>query len=223
MTKPIPSYEKAYREICGVLNIAPAKLGTIKEVKDATAVIVPNEVFTWPDIKKLAVKFGKKQPYETYVYDDLYEKYSSEQLSGKVDGDKNYRVVYIPKKYNVEADTVANQLKANPSGHVPSVLEAICFWYALRATGETLDFDSTYIRHFDLPQQRVGSWLLVPDSYVGDVGQPDLGYSVAERDDGGRLAVGENSTLAPSTPGAPLDFVIETVTVNGRTYKLVVE
>jgi hypothetical protein len=56
------------------------------------------------------------------------------------------------------------------SARVPSLLDAVTYWYTLRAQGDKLDdssaFDKTYIRHFDLEPQTVGGWQFVPCSYV---------------------------------------------------------
>lgn len=197
---------KAYKEVCKVLGINPANITkVIPDMPGATTVIVPNDIFEWAQIKKLAVAFGEDQPYPTYTYDDLYSQYTPQQLSGKTtDAPTEYRVVYIPKEWNVKADTAENQAKAHKVEHVPSVLEAICFWYALRASKQSLDFDSTYIRHFDLPAKRLGGWLRVPSSFVSAGGGPDLNVSYAESDNGARLAVGEN--LKFDAPAEPLDL-----------------
>lgn len=204
--------ERTYIKVCKILGVKPAKVdSTIEQLPDATLVIVPDKVFTWAKIKKLAVEFGKDQPYETYIYEDLYKLYSAEQLSGKATG-SDYRYLFIPKKFNVKSDTVDNQRNANTDKHVPSVLEAICYWYTLREQGEELNFDTTYIRHFDLPEKRFGGWLSVPSSYVYDVGEPNLYGSDAERGSNARLAVGEkleplssSSPLVPSSvPNSPL-------------------
>jgi hypothetical protein len=64
---------------------------------------------------------------------------------------------------------------------VPSVLEAITYWYALGAKyGSVADFNKTYIRHFDLRPVRIDSWPYVPGSYVDDDGEPGLGSSNAD-------------------------------------------
>ena len=77
---------------------------------------------------------------------------------------------------------------------VPSLLDAITYWYSLRAGGDKLAdssaFDKTYIRHFDLEPKTVGRWSLVPGSCVDDVGGPRVGYSGAGDQDDVRVAVG---------------------------------
>lgn len=77
---------------------------------------------------------------------------------------------------------------------VPSVLEAVTYWYSLRAQGDKLDdrsaYDKTYIRHFDLEPKTVGRWQFVPYSYVGSGGEPGLYDSDAGDDNSVRLAVG---------------------------------
>ncbi len=70
---------KTYKEVCKILGVKPEKVNITEETpENTTLVIVPDQVFTWSKIKKLAVEFGKKQPYETYIYEDLYKLYSAE-------------------------------------------------------------------------------------------------------------------------------------------------
>jgi hypothetical protein len=77
---------------------------------------------------------------------------------------------------------------------VPSLLDAVTYWYALRAQGDKLDdssaFDKTYIRHFDLEPKTVDRWPGVPDSYVEFGGRPFLRDSLTVRELEARLAVG---------------------------------
>jgi hypothetical protein len=79
--------------------------------------------------------------------------------------------------------------------HVPSVLEAVTYWYSLRAQGDALDddnaFDKTFIGHFDLESTEVGpnSWLVVPGSGVNR-GGVYLGRSLTEAERVSRLAAG---------------------------------
>ena len=162
----------------------------------------PNVLATPEQIISLAKNFGQEQPHETYVYDELYGQYSAEELSGPLVIDANVKLSLIPsasdKKLYGDVQrqraTFQDQRNANPSLRVPSVLEAITYWQTLRASGDKLDdygaFDKTYIRHFDLPEQRFGDWSCVPFSYVSYDGKPDLYYSDAENDHYGRLAVG---------------------------------
>lgn len=75
---------------------------------------------------------------------------------------------------------------------VPSVLDALTFWYTLRARGDKLNDSSslnkTYIRHFNLSAKKLATWLYVPNSYVSDGGKPRLNRSSADGD--ARVAVG---------------------------------
>jgi len=77
---------------------------------------------------------------------------------------------------------------------VPSLLDAVTYWYSLRAQGDKLDdssaFNKTYTRHFDLEPKAVGGWPGVPRSCVSYDGWPGLYYSFAERGNAARLAVG---------------------------------
>jgi hypothetical protein len=106
----------------------------------------------------------------------------------------------IPSSYNIDYGTVKEQKEQlmtlqekTPSLRVPSVLEAVSYWFRLRPDkhkplkGSGMG-DKTYIRHFDLPDRSDGGWLYVPRSVVVDDGEPRLGRSGG--DDRGRVAVG---------------------------------
>ena len=168
-----------------------------------TLVATPNVLASSKEIIKVARAFGENQPYGTYVYDSLYNKYSAEQLSGtNPDNGNSVQFSLIPSAFTPEmSGTVVGQraklekLQAdNPDLKVPSVLEGITFWHTLRAQGNSLDsgavFDRTYIRHFDLPEQRIDDWTYVPYSYVDDDGEPYLYSSYVQYDRYGRVAVG---------------------------------
>lgn len=161
----------------------------------------PNVIADWQTLQAVAIQFGERQPYETYVYDELYRHYSAEELSGeKTDGKLRFSIMpsgYTRRLGRSPAETQLaslQQIQAEQprlSARVPSVLEAITYWHALRAkNGSVSGFDKTYIRHFDLKPVRLGSWLRVPDSFVYDVGKPHLDYSYAEGEDDGRVLVG---------------------------------
>jgi hypothetical protein len=166
----------------------------------------PNVLASEEQIVALAEAFGKDQPYKTYVYDDMYrhDRYDTETWSGQR-GSAAVRFSLMPSKYDEELgyDTVeaqqrglqarqAKQPKLNH--HVPSLLDAVTYWYALRARGDKLDdssaFDKTYVRHFNLEPQRLDRWLCVPYSFVNDRGEPSLRSSDADCDHYGRVAVG---------------------------------
>lgn len=186
------------------LDYVKAAMETDPEVR-FTLVATPNVPVTPKDITKIAKTFGQGQPYETYVWEEVYGKYTAEQLSG-TDSSNGNSVVFslIPSKYTPKMNgTVPEQrtklakLQAdNPELglKVPSVLESITHMQTLRAGGKRLvgntTFDETYIRHFDLPEQRLGGWLDVPDSFVNDDGQPGLDFSGVQRGSGGRVSVG---------------------------------
>lgn len=197
---------EAYKTVCKHLGVKPAEITEVYPEKDGhSLVIVPDQVFGYKKLIKLAQAFGKDQPYETWVYEKLYKLYSSTALSGNPTG-KAYRALYIPHKDNVKSDTVANQKRDNP-GHVPSVLEAIAYWYTLREAGESLDLEKTYIRHFDLEPKAIVGWSRVPFSYVNYVGKPYLGIALAVYEDKARLAVGvEASVLESSALPSAISF-----------------
>jgi hypothetical protein len=168
-----------------------------------TLVATPNVLANSKDVTKAAKAFGENQPYSTYVWDELYGKYSAEQLSG-TDPSNGKAVAFslIPSTYTPEmGGTVVEQrakfakLQAdNPDLKVPTVLDAVTYWQTLRAQGyqlrDNFTFDRTYIRHFDLPEQRVGRWSVVPYSCVYDDGRPYLDLSDAGGRYDARVAVG---------------------------------
>lgn len=168
-----------------------------------TLVATPNVTATKDEVIGVAREFGKDQPYETYVYDEIYGRYTPEQLSG-TNPENGNSVVFslVPSKFSPELDgsvaqqreTLAKMQADNPDLRVPSVLEDVAHWQTLRAQGDSLTtgdvFDRTYVRHFDLPEQRIGGWDDVPGSCVDDGGKPGLSDSRAGRDRYGRVAVG---------------------------------
>lgn len=198
--KLMHSSVKAYQEVCKILGVKPVKITEeFRDVDGVSLVIVPDEAFDYKQLFKLAEEFGKEQPCKTYIYEDLYKLYSAEELSGEPTG-KSYRSLYIPHKYNVKPAT-AEQQKKYYLGHVPTVLEAITYWFVLRGSDTALSFDNTYIRHFNLEPKQLGGWLGVPSSCVGYDGKPYLYNSAAEDDGDARVAVG--SDLKPATSLEP--------------------
>lgn len=169
-------------------------------------VATPNVEATEKQIVALAEAFGKDQPYETYVYDELYRKgrYTGREFSGN-GGSDPVRLSLIPSRRDavLSGKTVETQVrmlreqqtgKPNLNLRVPSVLDAVTYWYTLRAQGDKLAdssaFDKTYIRHFDLEPKAVAGWSFVPYSYVLYGGTPSLYRSGVEDDDGARVSVG---------------------------------
>lgn len=160
---------------------------------------VSNEVLPFKDIKKAAVKFGEDQPYETFVYDPLYEKYSDQDLSG----------TYSTRGKSLTFSLTSNVLDPSWNGNVSeqrskfapanrensglvvlSPYQAVGRWFTMRAQGRTLDFNSTYVRHFNLDPKSIGGSLCVPNSYVAGYGKPYLYNSNARGGNYGRVSVG---------------------------------
>lgn len=171
-----------------------------------TLVATPNVEADGAQIVALAKAFGKDQPFETSVDDDPYRRghYTGQEWSGNR-GAVPIRLSLIPNRFDVEmgygrVDAQVEQLRERRAKQpqlgvrVPSVLEAVTYWYGLRAQGDKLDDDSafnkTYICHFDLESKPGGVVQVVPDSCVYDGGGPLLGKSYADGDYAVRLAVG---------------------------------
>lgn len=168
-------------------------------------VATPNALADWKQLRRIAKQFGMDQPYyDTYVYDKLYSQYSAHELSG-MPTDDVLRFSLIPSRsskrlgsapVDYQRWTLSKMQAEQPQLNlkVPSVLDAITFWLTLRARGDALadetTFKKTYIRHFDLPEKRLGDWSAVPYSYVNAVGGPGLSDSDVGNDGGARVAVG---------------------------------
>ncbi len=169
-------------------------------------VATPNVEASEAQVVALAEAFGKGQPYTTYVYDDIYRRghYTDQEWSGNK-GAAPIRLSLIPSRFDGEmgygrVDTQVEQLRERRAKQpeldvrVPSVLEAVTYWYSLRAQGDKLDdnsaYDKTYIRHIDLRWKTVGGRPVVPSSYVNAGGEPGLDGSDAGGELDVRLAVG---------------------------------
>lgn len=192
--------------------LTPERLDTVNAIKEAqpevsfTLVATPNVPMSAGDIKKVAERFGRNQPYSTYTWDDLYNRYTAGQLSGTDDfGTDAFTPVHfslIPSELTPELanKTVKEQRTAlaelqaeHPSLTVPSVLDAVTYWETLRQSGPVSGngtSDKTDIRHFDLEEQSVGGWLRVPFSFVYDGGEAFLDGARAGGRGDARVAVG---------------------------------
>ena len=194
--------DKEWQE-SGVYDYLVEKLITDGAIFNLVA--TPNIEVSEAQIAGLAEDFGKDQPYETHVYDDLYHMghYSSQEWSGNK-GTGPIRLSLIPSRFDSEmgygrVDAQVEQLRERRAKQpeldvrVPSVLEAVTYWHSLRAQGDKLDnsaYEKTYIRHFDLRPKMVVGWQFVLYSCVSNVGRPCLHGSDAGIDDVVRLAVG---------------------------------
>jgi len=185
------------------------KLDYINEAMEAdptltfTLVATPNVLADSKDIVKAAKAFGDDQPYETYVWDKIYGKYTAQKLSG-TDPDNGNSVSFslIPSNFTPEMEgTVADQRdklaklqEDNPDLKVPSVLDAVTYWSTLRAESGQLTgygiFDKTYIRHFDLDEQPIDNWSYLPYFFVRGYGEAYLDGSYAGVGNDGRVSVG---------------------------------
>ena len=168
-----------------------------------TLVATPNIPVAAQELSQVAKEFGKNQPYSTDVYSPMYDCYTPLQLSGADPGsDKAFMFSLIPNKFTADMYGTAIEQRAklaklqveNPFLRVPSVFEDLTFWNTLRAQGDALNsgnvFDRTYIRHFDLTEQKLDGRWFVPGSFVNGSGRPDLYYSGAQDGSSARVLVG---------------------------------
>ncbi|RTK94676.1 hypothetical protein EKI60_02090 [Candidatus Saccharibacteria bacterium] len=146
----------------------------------------PNVTASWQTLRAMATKFGESQPYETYIYEELYSQYTAEELSGQPTGGAlrfsimpsgdTKQLGYAPVNDQLTALRRMQADQPRLNARVPSVLDALTFWQTLRARGDALVgsgvFEKTIIRHFDLAAKRLGGWSDVPYSFVLDDGRP---------------------------------------------------
>lgn len=176
----------------------------VKEgVRHTLVPLMPSTVTSESEIMALAEKFGENQPHPTYVYDEMYRKnqYTDKEWSGK-SGSQSVDFALMPSGYDPElgrrpaaeqATIWKNMQRDKPhlNYQIPSLRQAVSYWYALRAKGDTLNFDTTYTRHnLDLEAKRFGGGSSVPSSCVSDDGKPLLFRSSASNGGDARLLVG---------------------------------
>jgi hypothetical protein len=168
-----------------------------------TLVASPNATVNAAEIAAIAREFGKAQPHATYVWDQLLSLYSPELLSG-TDPTNGSTVAFslIPSKMDErlygtvhqQREVLADMRAAMPALHVPSVLESVVYWQTLRSSEERLAdstaFDFTYMRHFDLPAQRIGDFRGIPSSCGGGGAGPSVSYSRVGVGGPARVAIG---------------------------------
>jgi len=173
-------------------------------------VVTPIIEATPEQIVSLAEEFGKKQTKATYIENSLYRPglYSGKDLcavgeqSGAI-GNNSVKLSLIPSKFDKQLypKSVSRQKKAlelkqddqpQLNFQVPSLIESVSYWYALRAGGNPMDdntHDITSIQHFNLDPKSLYGRLCVPVSSVYN-GRASL--SSANINDSGRtrLSVG---------------------------------
>lgn len=191
----------------GVYDYIVEKL--ITDGAQFTLVATPQVEVSEVQIVALAEAFGKDQPHPTHVSYDLYR--SGQYTGGEWSGNKGtdttpVRFSLIPSRYDTEmgytkVNAQVEQLREYRAKRpeldlrVPSLLDAVTYWYSLRAQGDKLTGDGAYykthIRHFDLePNTLIFGLESVPRSYVDSDGGPTLRYSFADQEEHVRLAVG---------------------------------
>ncbi len=175
---------------------------------DISLVAMPNTQVTLEDLAFLARNFGQTEipPAETYVFQEFWEKFSSQELSGPqdfqtIDGIiSNVRLSLIPCAMSIDLRGTVEQQKqklqviqfTQPNIQVPSPLDSVVNWYALRSRGvEGELFNMTCVRHFNIGPKETGySVVGVPDSFADNQRNSHLDYSNINYERGGRVAVG---------------------------------
>ena len=166
-------------------------------------VATPNRLVSSSDLKEMAKQFGVDKPYRAFIANELYDQYTPEELSGSFSDDSPIRFILIPNKFpKYYTGTTKEQRHEllrlqieKPFLRIPSVVEAVAYWYALQSQGEILvgpgTYEKTYIRHFDLPERRNHTNLFVPYTFIGNTGSPHLHESfVRNYGSSARIAVG---------------------------------
>ena len=201
---------KTYKQICKILGVKPANITEgFQAVPGASLVIVPDEVFTVDKLEKLAVAFGKYQLISTYFDKDFISKYQATELCGVPTG-KAYRSIYIPHEANIPTMTYAQYHKQKFDTKIPTLLESIVYWFVLRESGETLNWNSTYTRFYDL-EPSDGCF---PGAVVGDDGEAVVGLSFVRTDAVSRRAVGPQSLSSPDFLSSATDLQENTKALN---------
>lgn len=174
---------------------------------DITLVTTPNILIASEELISLARNFGQTEtpPTETYVYEEFWERFSPQELSGPQSSKiisgitPRFRFSLIPSAMGADLRGAPEQQKqkfqtiqsTQPNIQVPSPLDAVSSWYALRAKGSLNDeiYYKTCVCHFDIEPKTVGGWsVAVPHTFVSNHGGPHFDCSSVER--GGRVAVG---------------------------------
>lgn len=155
---------------------------------DLTLVATPNVSAGAREICAAARSFGQGQPALTYAWDELYGRYTPQQLSGtKPDSDTSVSFSLFPSTYTPRMEGTVLELRdrlmsiqtLTPHLKVPSVLSSLAYFETLRARGCSFDGatpEETSVCHFDLPSQRMGDWGRLPSTVIAPNGQLLLGY-----------------------------------------------
>jgi hypothetical protein len=178
----------------------------IKNGSRFNLVATPNITASEAQIIALAEKFGKDQPRYTSVNRNLYLKqpYSSRDWSGDT-GTAPIRLSLMPnhsdsqlgyKSASEQIQLLRERQTKQPElqARVPSLLDAVTYWYSLRAHGDTLNdtsaYDKTNIRHFDLGPIKVDGMSVTPSSVITRLGQATLNCLSTSAGFAARVAVG---------------------------------
>jgi len=187
----------------GVYDYLVEKL--ITEGSMYTLVATPNVEASEAQVISLAEVFGEDYISLTYV-DDFYGKgYFGGKVPNGSEFDAPIRLTLIPSGYDTEmgygtVDSHVERLREIQAKlpelniDVPTMLDAVTYWYNLRAQGDRLNdtstFDKTYIRYFDLRPIMIDAGLPFVPAFFVDHDGPELASSFVNSESNARLAVG---------------------------------
>lgn len=167
--------------------------------------VTPNIEASEAQIVGLAENFSKGRPHPTHVYDKLYRKghYTDREWSGN-GGNAPVRLSLVPNRVDDEIShkPLGEQIqmlqerqarRPELNIRVPSLLDAVTYWYNLRAQGDKLDnnnaLNKTYITHIDLEPKNCNGLMRIPQSGAG-LGMASLSRFDIDNKVGVRLSVG---------------------------------
>lgn len=179
-----------------------------------TLVATPNTLASAQQLFDLADVFDRGQEgFDVAMKNlQLYELYSAEELSGPLEPGQAVRFSLIPNRHTAElgwqpigniasnTEPATGQLRAlaemqtaRSNVYIPSVLDSVSYWFALRASGDSLRggdvAQRTYIRHINLTPLDLKGSLLLPISLVSNAGGPRLLEDNARKGEHTRVAV----------------------------------
>lgn len=175
-----------------------------------TLVVTPNVLATGDDVARLADALSDSRIRVDSQFEELTSRYTAEQLSGaQPDNGEFARFSLIPNRpliikgrdrttFTEQREELDRLRQDHPFLRAPAVLEALCYFAALREDGLELErqfpHTLTNVVHSDLPSIYWGGGLSVPQTRMiptgGGLGV-DLNYSGLANSYFGKLSIGD--------------------------------